>query len=141
MSQLVEFVGNHTLLFVALVAVLGMIVYTEWTRFQGAASALSPFAATRMLNDDEAILLDVRSESEYKGGHVLNARNVPLADFDKRLHELQKFTGRQVVVYCDNGMRTSRAVAKLKKAGFEKLHTLTGGLAAWEKASLPTVTR
>jgi len=141
MSQLVEFVGNHTLLFVAFVAVLGMILYTEWVRFQGSGSALSPFAATRLLNDDDAILLDVRNESEYKSGHVLNARNIPLSDFGKRLHELQKFTDRDVVVYCDNGMRTTRAVAKLKKAGFDKLHTITGGLVAWEKASLPTVTR
>lgn len=141
MGQLVEFVGNHTLLFVALFAVLGMIVYTEWTRFQGAGSALSPFAATRLLNDDEAVLIDVRNESEYKTGHVLNARSIPLSDFDKRLHELQKFKDRDVVVYCDNGMRTSRALGKLKKAGFSRLHTINGGLVAWEKASLPTVTR
>ena len=67
--------------------------------------------------------------------------NVPVGSIEKRLHELQKHKSRDVVVYCDNGMRTTRAVARLKKEGFEKVHTIAGGLAAWEKASLPTVTR
>lgn len=139
MDQFIEFVGNHTLLFIAFFAVLGMIIYTEWTRFQGAASALSPFAATRLVNEGEALLIDVRGASEFKTGHVLNAMNVPVADIDKRLHELTKYKEKDVLVYCDNGMRTTRAIGRLKKEGFSKLHSLAGGLTAWEKANLPVV--
>ena len=141
MDRIPEFVGNHPLLFAAFFAVLGMLVYTEWTRIKGAATSLSPFAATRLLNDGGAIAVDVRDEKEYKAGHVLNAMSVPVGSIDQRLHELKRHKDRDVLVYCDNGMRTSRAVARLKKEGFEKVHTLAGGLAAWEKASLPTVTR
>ncbi len=141
MAQFSEFVGNHTLLFIAFFAVLGMIIYTEWTRFQGAGTSLSPFAATRMVNGGEALLLDVRAATEFKTGHVLNAMNVPVGDLDKRMHELQKYKQKDVLVYCDNGMRTTRAMARLKKNGFEQLHTLAGGLAAWEKANLPVVTK
>ena len=141
MERIPEFVGNHLLLFAAFFAVLGMLVYTEWTRAKGSASALSPFAATRLLNDGDAVVLDVRDEREYKSGHVLNAKSVPVGAMDQHMHELVRHKGRDVLVYCDNGMRTARAVARLKKEGFEKVHTLAGGLAAWEKASLPTVTR
>jgi len=57
------------------------------------------------------------------------------------LHELERYKSKDVVVYCDNGMRTQRVIGKLRKNGFEKLHTIAGGLAAWEKANLPTVTK
>ena len=141
MSQILEFVGNHPLLFVAFFATLGMLVYTEWTRIAAAGSALSPFAATQLVNDGGGLFVDVRDEKEYKSGHLINARNFPLAKLEERMHELEKLKGRDLVVYCDNGMRTSRATAKLRKRGFEKLYTLAGGLTAWEKASLPVVTR
>lgn len=141
MNQIIEFVGNHPLLFAAFFGVLGMLIYTEFTRMKTGGHELSPFAATRLINDGDALLVDVRAESEYKDGHLPNAKNVPVTALDQRLHELQKYKQRDLVVYCDNGMRTTRAVGKLKKAGFEKLHTLAGGLAAWQKANLPTVTR
>ena len=141
MPQIIEFVGNHALLFLAFGATLGMLIYTEWTRFSSAGTALSPYAATQLVNDGEGVFVDVRDEKEYKSGHLLNARNFPVAKFDERMHEIEKLKGRDLVVYCDNGMRTTRAMSKLRKQGFEKLHTLAGGLAAWEKASLPVVTK
>lgn len=141
MPQIIEFVGNHTLLFVAFFATLGMLLYTEFQRFQSSSSSLSPYAATTLMNGGDTLLLDVRDDNEYKSGHLLNARNFPVRKLDERMHEIEKFKDRDVVIYCDNGMRTSRASAKLKKSGFSKLHTLQGGLAAWEKANLPTVSK
>lgn len=141
MTQIIEFVGNHTLLFIAFVATLGMLVYTEYMRISSANTALSPYDATQKMNAGEAIFLDVRDESEFKSGHLLNARSMPVNKLAERLHEIEKFKGKEIVVYCDNGMRTSRAIAKLKKSGFTSLHSLSGGLVAWEKASLPTVTK
>ena len=141
MSQIIEFIGNHTLLFVAFVATLGMLVYTEYMRMASANTALSPFEATQKMNDGEAVIIDVRDDAEYKGGHLLNARNFPVGKFDERMHELEKFKDKEVLVYCDSGMRSTRALAKLKKNGFTSLFSLAGGLTAWEKANLPTVTR
>lgn len=141
MSQIIEFIGNHPLLFVALFATLGMLVYTEYMRITTANTALSPYDATQKMNGGESIFLDVRAESEFKKGHLLNARSMPVNKLEERLHEIEKFKEKDVVVYCDNGMQTSRAIAKLKKSGFTKLFSLAGGLAAWEKASLPTVSK
>jgi len=141
MSQIIEFVGNHTLLFIAFFATLGMLLYTEFQRFQNASSALSPYAATALMNEGDTLVLDVRDDKEFKSGHLLNAMSMPVNKLDERMHEIDKYKDRKVVLYCDNGMRTSRATSKLKKNGFANLHTLQGGLAAWEKASLPTVTK
>jgi len=72
---------------------------------------------------------------------VLEATNIPLSALDQRLHELEKYKDKDLVLYCDSGMRSQKAGAKLKKSGFSKMHTMAGGLAAWEKPSLPLVTK
>ena len=89
------------------------------------------------MNGGEAIIIDVRDDAEFKGGHLLSARNFPVGKLDERMHEIDK----EVLVYCDSGMRATRALAKLKKNGFTSLFSLSGGLKEWEKANLPTVTR
>lgn len=141
MAQFIEFVGNHPLMCMGFAAVLGMIIFTEYSRVASGVPALSPFAATQLLNKGEAIVIDVRDEKDYKSGHVLNARNLPVGSLDKRLIEVEKFKEKEIVLYCDNGMRASRAASKMKKDGFLKLHSIAGGMAAWEKANLPTVTK
>lgn len=141
MSQIIEFIGNHTLLFVAFFMTLGMLVYTEYMRISSANTALTPYDATQKMNEGNAIILDVRNESEYKTGHLLNSRSMPVNNLAERMHEIDKFKDKEVVVYCDNGMRSSRAIAKLKKSGFTQLFSLAGGLVAWEKANLPTVSK
>jgi rhodanese-related sulfurtransferase len=141
MSQILEFVGNHTLLFVAFFMTLGMLVYTEYVRMSGANTALSPYDATQKMNEGNAVFLDVRDESEYKTGHLLNSLSMPVSKLAERMHEVDKFKGKEIVVYCDNGMRATKAISKLKKNGCTQLFSLAGGLTAWEKANLPTVSK
>ena len=86
------------------------------------------------------MFLDVRDDKEFKTGHVLNARNIPLTNMEKYMHELEKHKEKDVVVYCDSGQRAQRAGMKLRKSGFTQLHIISGGLNEWQKANLPTVT-
>ena len=95
MSQFVEFVGNHPMLFMAFAITLGFLAYTEFSRFTGVKS-LSPYEATQLLNDGDAIFLDVRDDAEFKKGHVIDATNVPVSALDKRLHELEKYKSRDL---------------------------------------------
>jgi len=95
MSRVFEFAGNNPLLIAAFFAVLGMIIFTEYSRVSSGMKALSPFAATKLLNGGEAIFLDVRDDKEYKAGHVMNARHVPLSTMDKFMHELEKHTAEE----------------------------------------------
>jgi len=141
MQQLIEFITNHPLIIAAFVAVLGMLVYTEYLRFFSGIPSLSPYAATQLLNDGNAVFLDVRDEKEFKTGHIKGARSIPVSQLSNQIHEIEKYKESDVVVYCDNGMRTSRITGKLKKQGFTKLSTIAGGLANWEKANLPLVNK
>ncbi len=141
MQQLFEFMGNHPLLIAAFAAILGMLVFTEYQRFFSGVPSLSPYAATQLLNEGNTLFIDVRDDKEFKTGHIKNARNIPVNQLDKHMHDIEKHKDSDVVVYCDNGMRTSRVTGKLKKAGFSKLSTIAGGLAQWEKANLPLVNK
>lgn len=121
-------------LYIATAAVSGtMLVWPAFRRSGG--SSVTPQDAILMINRQDAVVLDVRSAEEFGKGHVINARNVPLAQLDGRAGELQKHRAKPVIV-CEDGVRASGAAA-LRKLGFEKVYTLSGGVAAWQQAGLP----
>lgn len=95
--------------------------------------------ATRLYNDD-ALILDVREDKEYAAGHIPRARHIPLGQLAKRIQELDKFKSKPILVTCRSGNRSTSACRMLKKAGFETVYNLAGGILAWERANLP-VTR
>lgn len=97
----------------------------------------STLEVTQMLNRGKAVLVDVRSAEEFAAGHMRDAKNIPLADFDKRIGELDKSKGKSIVVVCQNGARADKALKQLKAAGFEDAVGMEGGFAAWQAASLP----
>ncbi len=122
---------------VALAAVSGAWLLIDFARNVGDKSLVSPIEATLLMNREDAIVLDVRDQGEYAQGHVPNARHFPLADLSRRSAELEKFKGRPLILCCASGSRSSGAVSQLKKAGFERLYNLRGGMLEWEKAGQP----
>jgi rhodanese-related sulfurtransferase len=93
----------------------------------------------QIMNRGKNVLVDIRTPEEFAKGHLRDAKNIPLADFDKRIGELEKSKGKSIVVICQTGARADKAVRLLQAAGFEDVVALDGGLAAWQAASLPTV--
>jgi rhodanese-related sulfurtransferase len=93
--------------------------------------------AVRLINREKAVLIDISDPAEYAAGHAVGAKSVPLASLETS-RELPKNKALPVVVVCPTGARAPRAVAVLKKLGFENSTALAGGLAAWRAANLPT---
>ena len=140
MDQYLEFVKNHPLLIGAFAVTAAMIAFVEMQRRLRGGTEVTPSAAVRLQNDD-GLFIDVRDIGEYKRGHLLNARHIPLKELADRLQELEKYKDRPVIVYCANGMRAGKACSTLSKGGFKQVFSLAGGLAAWEKANLPVATK
>jgi rhodanese-related sulfurtransferase len=90
-----------------------------------------------MINREKAVLIDISEPAEYAAGHAVGARSVPLAGLETS-RDLPKNKSLPLVVGCPTGARAPRAVAALKKLGFENTTALAGGLAAWRAANLPT---
>lgn len=93
--------------------------------------------ATRLLNSENPLVLDVREPNEFSGGRLPNALHIPLSQLKDRGAEIAKFAGRPVIVYCDRGVRGGAAVAALARLGFTRVQSLRGGLRAWKEAGLP----
>lgn len=139
MNQYIEFAGNHLFLTTAFFVLLGMLIYSFFsTRLRGFAGA-APAEAIRMINHDNAVVLDVREENEFLGGHIVNSLHIPLGFLKDRIGELQKHKDKPIIVSCRTGQRSATACALLKKQGFEKVFNLDGGVTSWQGANLPLV--
>ena len=93
--------------------------------------------ATRLMNNENAVVLDVREAKEAALGRLPNAVQIPLSELKTRAGELAKSVKRPVIVYCDRGQRSRNAVGVLGKNGFERIYLLRGGFNAWRDAGLP----
>ena len=76
----------------------------------------------------DLFILDVREPHEYQICN-LNGYLIPLGDLPKRVHELD--SSRDIVAHCRSGVRSGKAVAFLRQAGFKKVRNLTGGILEW----------
>jgi len=128
------FLDNWFLFFTAIVSG-ALLLWPMLTRGTG-GGRVTPAQAVQLINREKAVLIDVSEPAEFAGAHVVGSKNVPLATLEKS-GDLPKNKTLPVVVVCPSGTRAMRAVATLKKLGFEKSHVLAGGLAAWREANLP----
>ncbi len=136
-DRLQEFFSNHPGLCLAFIAILGGIA---WTFFQGpprGVRKLSPMDATRLINHEDAVIIDVRTDGEFRQGHIVNAVNIPESQLGDRLGKLGKYRGRPVITTCRAGQISVKAGSRLVADGFEQVYSLNGGILAWEGASLP----
>ena len=92
--------------------------------------------ATQLINHQNAVVLDVREDSEFYAGHIPHSVHVPLRQLAKHA-ELEKYKDRPVIAICRSGMRSGRACGVLRKKGFEQVYNLAGGITAWERANMP----
>ena len=134
--QLIEFAGNHRLLVMALFAIVVMLIVSEIQQRLSRVKEVSPGEATRLLNHENAAMIDMRTDKDYREGHIANAVHVPTGNAELPA-TLNKYRERPVVVYCQRGQRSIAFCNKLSKQGFESVYNLKGGVLAWQKAELP----
>lgn len=75
---------------------------------------------------DGVLLIDVRSNAEYQEGHLSGAMNIPLEEIELRSRNINKDT--DIILYCQTGVRSTRAYERLKGLGFSNVYTIKGGL-------------
>ena len=100
-------------------------------------SGVAPGAAVQMINRERAVVVDVSEADEFAAGHIVGARNIPVAQLQQRLPEVVKNKTVPLILVCASGARAQRCLAKAKSLGYEKAVVLGGGLRAWKEANLP----
>lgn len=99
---------------------------------------VSSHEVTRMMNSDQAVLVDIRDAKDFNEGHITHAINIPFAKLDSRIAELEKHREKTVVVADKIGQHAGAAGKKLRKAGFQ-VRRLRGGMAEWSGQGLPLI--
>ncbi len=136
-SRLPDFVSNHPILSFGFLGVLVALIANEVARFSRGYHALTPAGLTRLVNHENALLIDMSSIQDYEKGHIPGAKHVPMSQFDPESKDLAKARELPVALYCKSGQTSATAAKRLAKAGFSKVYSLDGGLRAWSEAQLP----
>jgi len=138
MAQLVEFAGHHVWLITGLLAAWAAVTFYELRLRTQGATHVSAADAVRLINKG-ALVIDIRKPDEFESGHIVNARNVPLDRMQKGEENVHKQKSKILLAVCADGSIAGRAVAYLRKAGFENAFSLKGGIAGWRSDNLPLV--
>lgn len=127
----------HNWMLVVIAIVSGGLLLWPGIAKGGGRGGLSPDAAVHLINREKAVVVDVSGADEFAAGHVVGARNVPLAQLQERLPQVVKNKQVPLILVCASGARAQRALGTAKGLGYDKAVVLGGGLKAWKDANLP----
>ncbi|QWD74141.1 rhodanese-like domain-containing protein [Polynucleobacter sp. TSB-Sco08W16] len=124
---------------IALLVVSGVALFLPTLSTLISGKGLSPTEATIWINRRKAHVLDLRAEDAYKAGHLPGAKLASGAGVAAAIEALKLDRKRPLVLVCDTGSLSRKALAEVKKLGFEEVGVLEGGVQAWRVAALPLV--
>lgn len=139
LEELLAFAGRHLYLSLGFAGLTVAIVYTEIARLFRGYKALRPAELTALINRDNALVVDLSASTEFEKGHIPGSRSVQPSQFDPESKLLANAKALPVVAVCRTGQASADAAKRLKKAGFEQVYWLDGGIQAWQQADLPLI--
>jgi len=136
MDQFFEFIANNPFLAGAFVLLLALFIRNEMRR---GGQTVTAQQLVDLINREGAVVVDVRDKKEFREGHIVDSLNIPHTALGDRLRELDKFREKPLVIACKMGQHSGPAGTVLRKAGFENVARLRGGLTEWRGQNLPVV--
>ena len=138
MDQLIEFASNHVILAGIWVALLAALVVSFISGLTSSVKDISTHELTQLVNKKDAVILDTRTQKEFKSGHILGARQIKQEELKARdFKKLENQKSKPIIVVCAMGSSARAIATAMNKAGFSDVKTLKGGMNAWQSAGLP----
>ncbi|WCG82966.1 rhodanese-like domain-containing protein [Pectobacterium sp. A5351] len=140
MQEIMPFISKNPILSISWVALLvAVIVLTVKSKLSNVKEVVRG-EAIRLINKEDAVVVDIRNRDDYRRGHIANAFNLLPNDIKNgSVGELEKHKSQPIIVVCANGLSSREAAENLFKAGFERVQILKDGLAGWSGENLPLV--
>ena len=129
------FVSEQWLLISLLIALIGVFLFTEQRK---SGKSISTAELVRLMNSEEAVVVDLRTAAEFESGHIHGSRNIPHNKLAGRIAELEKVRSKIIVVVDKIGQHSGGAGKALTKENYDA-RRLGGGISEWQGASLPLV--
>jgi rhodanese-related sulfurtransferase len=137
LPELIAFASRHPYLSLGLAGLTVAIVFNEVSGLFRGYKGLQPAGLTALVNRDNALVVDLRASADFEKGHIPGAKNVQMSQFDPENKQLAAARALPVVLVCKAGQASGDAAKRLRKAGFEHVYVLDGGIGAWQQAGLP----
>ena len=138
MQEIIEFFQANIWLTTAWVILFVAVVFTSIRASINGVKKINHQQATMLMNREDAVVIDVRGDGEYKKGHILGSKLMPLSKFKNNdLASIEKYKDTPIIVVCNSGMTSNQACQMMQKLGFNDLYNLQGGITEWRNANLP----
>ncbi|WP_188248552.1 rhodanese-like domain-containing protein [Stenotrophomonas maltophilia] len=138
-EELLAFAGRNPMLSAALVGLTVAIIVTEIRRLFRGFKGIKPAELTQLMNAGGTVVVDLSASGDFEKGHIAGSRNAQASAFGPENKLVANAKQSPVVLVCRSGNASETAANALKKAGFEKVYVLDGGIPAWQQAELPLV--
>lgn len=134
--MVLEFLVQQWHLVGALAVVITLLAIHESRR--GGAS-VTPQQLSRLVNDQQAAVIDLRDAADFRKGHIVDAINLPYGKVDERWDELEKLRDKPLILVCKMGQFSSAIGKRLLAKKFPHVYRLGGGISEWQASRLPLV--
>jgi len=134
-EDILIFMQQEFLLVLALVALTILFVRRE---SQLAGDKISVSEAVQAMNQDTAVMVDVRDKKDFDAGHVANAINIPFAKITNGARLFEQYKGKRIILADKMGQQAGTVGKMLAKEGLDVCR-LSGGIEEWKQQTLPLV--
>lgn len=138
MEAFIQFFSNHLLLCATTLVVLIFLIIIEWIRTKRNIFSVNPIQAIQMINQENAIVIDMREKEAYQNGHIIRSLSISADGMASELKKLDKHRSKPIIIVTQQPHLAHQTAARLLKQGF-KAYSLSGGINAWIQAELPLV--
>lgn len=140
MPMATAFAKNHTLMVVCWVALFFGTIYVFFKEVTSKIKIISHAEAVSLMNNENAVVIDLRSIDEFKRGHIINSQQFVPSDIkNHNIGKLEQHKDVPVILVCASGFTASTSAEILAKQGFSHVYALKEGIAGWNAANLPLV--
>lgn len=139
-EQVQQFITDHPIMLSAWVALFVAVIFNLYKGATSKFKVIDNATTTYLVNKEEGVVLDLRSDDEFRAGHLVDSQHISPSDIKaNNIHSIEKYKDRPVILVDANGFSASSSAALLVKQGFNKVYVLKEGMLGWRSASLPTV--
>jgi rhodanese-related sulfurtransferase len=121
---------TEQILLYALIALVLFYIVRKYFQIKSVQHYSAKEIADKIKKDRNLVLLDVRTAKERDRNKIKGSFHIPVYEINSSNNELKKFSGKEIVCYCETGSRSLSAAIKLKKIGFNAAN-LKGGMLRW----------
>ncbi len=140
MQEYIDFISQNMILTLVWVGVAAALVMSFVKSAQAKYKVIDTATLTHLINREDGVVVDLRSQDEFKKGHITDAVHILPSDIKTgAISGIENHKAAPIVMVCKTGQTASESANELHKHGFEKLYVLQHGILSWNEAKLPLV--